>query len=219
EHRLPHEEVAEVDQRVDVRVRTLLERQLDVATDRAPVAESRALVPCFHDARTRTGHDRETRLGQESRRLLRSHVLRIIRTNARRPEHSDRFVHRRERVESFYELGHDSQQAPRICPREVARWLTRALRAQQLFVFGDERRDVVANGLVDRTLVDDLDRARLSAPLQLRWWYPARLEMTLFRALAKSLARSLLGHGHLVHIGFLTRCRCYGGAFLSRFGS
>src|SRR6185436_20760213 len=39
EHRLADEEVAEIDQRIDVGVGTLLERQLDVATDRAAATE------------------------------------------------------------------------------------------------------------------------------------------------------------------------------------
>src|SRR5205823_7931083 len=51
EHRLPHEEVAEVDQRIEVRIRLLLEGKLDVAADREPAALLRALVRGFHDAR------------------------------------------------------------------------------------------------------------------------------------------------------------------------
>ena len=67
EHRLPDEEVAEVHQRIDVRVGALLEGQLDVAADRAAAAELGALVRRLHDARAGAGDDREARLGEQAR--------------------------------------------------------------------------------------------------------------------------------------------------------
>src|SRR3982074_197486 len=69
EHRLPHEEVAEVDDGVDVRIGTLLEGELDVAADRASAGELRALVRRLHDSRSGTGDDREARLGEQPRYL------------------------------------------------------------------------------------------------------------------------------------------------------
>src|SRR5687768_17047246 len=53
EHRLPHHEVAEVDERIDVRIGALLEGQLDVAADGASAGVARAAIGRLHDARTR----------------------------------------------------------------------------------------------------------------------------------------------------------------------
>ena len=94
EHRLPHEEVAEVDERIDVRIGALLERQLDVAADRAAAAELRALVRRFHDARAGAGDDREAGLGEQSRDFLRGLILRIVGMRARRAEDRHALVDR-----------------------------------------------------------------------------------------------------------------------------
>ena len=51
EHRLANEEELEVEAPAQVRVRALLERQLDVAADREPAALHRAPVGRLHDAR------------------------------------------------------------------------------------------------------------------------------------------------------------------------
>src|SRR5256885_14772011 len=79
EHRLPHEEVAEVDERIDVRIRSLLEGQLDVAADRAAAAELRAPIRRFHYAGARARDDRESFEREQSPDFLRGRVLRILR--------------------------------------------------------------------------------------------------------------------------------------------
>src|SRR5687767_5980691 len=107
EHRLPHEEVAEVDEAVDVGVGTLLEGKLDIAADGLALSLAGALVRGLHDAGAGAGDDREARLGKELRRFLRGTVLRIIRTSAGRSEDRDSLLHRGEGVEALDELAHD----------------------------------------------------------------------------------------------------------------
>ena len=53
EHRLPHEEVAEVDREVEVGIAELLEGELDVAADRVAAGLAGPAVGGLHDARAR----------------------------------------------------------------------------------------------------------------------------------------------------------------------
>src|SRR5450759_1925029 len=194
EHRLPHEEILEVDERVDVRVCALLERELDVAADRPASTESRALVSGFHGAGSGARDDVEAGHGQEARCFHRRFVVGIVGPYARRPEDRNRFLDRRERIESVDELPHDAQHTPRIGPREVG---ARSRLLQQLFVFSDGRR--VANGVVDRAR----DDSQCSRAL-LRWWSSPRLEMPLLRPLLESLERLLFGGSHYFGIELLS---------------
>src|SRR6478672_9505413 len=86
EHRLSHEEVAKVDERIDVRVRALLERELDVAADRRAAGHLRALVRRLHDSGPGAGDDREPRLGEQACHFLRGLILRVVGVRPRRPE-------------------------------------------------------------------------------------------------------------------------------------
>src|SRR5690349_19014821 len=60
EHRLAHEEIPEVHERIEIRVGPLLEWKLDVASDRAAAALACAPVRSLHDSRTTAGDDRES---------------------------------------------------------------------------------------------------------------------------------------------------------------
>ena len=64
EHRLPREEVAELDSEIDVRIHRLLVRQFDVATDGQPAGLMAATVGCFHDPGPAAGDDGEALLRQ-----------------------------------------------------------------------------------------------------------------------------------------------------------
>src|SRR3989442_50322 len=67
EHRLADEEVSEVDGALDVGVEPLLERQLDVATDREAVPFLAAAVRRLHDPRAAPGDDGEPVLREHAR--------------------------------------------------------------------------------------------------------------------------------------------------------
>ena len=86
EHRLPHEEVAEVHERIDVRVRALLEGQLDVAADRAAAAEPRALVRRLHDARAAPVMIAKPASASRRAASCAALVLRVVGARARRAE-------------------------------------------------------------------------------------------------------------------------------------
>ncbi len=118
EHRLAHEEVAEVDGRGDVVVHPLLERQLDVAADRLAAGLRRALVRGLHDARPAAGDHGEAALGQAPRGLLRRSVHRLVRQDARAAEDADRRAEVRQGVEPLDELAHDAEDPPRVRVRE-----------------------------------------------------------------------------------------------------
>src|SRR5881628_3006469 len=118
EHRLADEEVSEVDGALDVGVEPLLERQLDVATDREAVPFLAAAVRRLHDPRAAPGDDGEPVLREHARGRDGLLVVRVVRRRARGPEHRDRVVHVGERVEPFDELPHDPQHPPRIGPGE-----------------------------------------------------------------------------------------------------
>ncbi len=174
EHRLADEEVTEVDKCIDVRIRALLERQLDVASDRSASTDLRTLVPCLHDPGTCAGDDRESRFREEPRDFLRSLVLRIFRRCARRPEYRDALLDGRQGIEAFDELTGDPHYTPRISPREIhsRRWLLK-----ELFILR-HRRHVGANRVVNAHR-----RARLArGALARRRGAPGR-PMTRFGAL------------------------------------
>src|SRR5215208_2253299 len=83
EHRLANEEVPEVHKRVDVGIRSLLERKLDVASDRSASSEVRALVCSFHDAGACASDDIEPRLGEQSRDIFRRLIHRVLGRDSR----------------------------------------------------------------------------------------------------------------------------------------
>src|SRR5437667_10468610 len=93
--------------------------------------------------------------------------MRIVGTDPRRTENRYRFLERSKCVETFDELSHDAQHAPRVGSGEVESG-TRLLK--ELFVFGDRSR--VANRVVDSSRYS----RELSRTL-LRWWSSSRLEV------------------------------------------
>ncbi len=64
QHQLADEEVAKVDEGIQVGVRMLLHRKNDVATDTSPLHIFGAAVGSFHDPRSAPGHDRKAGFGQ-----------------------------------------------------------------------------------------------------------------------------------------------------------
>src|ERR1044071_3207331 len=84
EHRLAHEEVLERYRARLVRVRLLLERQLDVTADGDAARVERAAVRGLHDAGAAARYHGEARLGERGGRLLRGRVEGVARGRARR---------------------------------------------------------------------------------------------------------------------------------------
>src|SRR2546429_9695663 len=64
-------------------------------------------------------------------------IVRIVGWGPRRPEHGDGVVDVRERVESFDELAHDPEHAPRVRPREGAALAGNL--GEETFVLSDRR--------------------------------------------------------------------------------
>src|SRR5258708_23538021 len=72
---------------VKVRVRLLLEWQLDVAADGSPSYIARPPVGGFHDAGPATSHDRETGLRQRCSGFTGQRVIRVVFLEQRRTEY------------------------------------------------------------------------------------------------------------------------------------
>src|SRR5262249_33059578 len=66
------------DPAVQVWIRVLLGRKLDVAPDRDAAGLARAAIRRFHDARAATGHDRESRLRQPPTEVASQSVVGMI---------------------------------------------------------------------------------------------------------------------------------------------
>ncbi len=114
EHRLAHEEVAEVLGDVDVGIGAVLARQIDGQPHRDAVGLLGAAVGRLHDARTATGDDGEAlvrELGRERPGLL---IHGLIRLRASGAEDADGGAQAGERVEALDELAHDAQRAPGV---------------------------------------------------------------------------------------------------------
>src|SRR5438067_1362365 len=117
EHRLARVEVVEGEADVDVRVRVLLMRQLDVEADREPAALARAAVRGLHHARPAARDDGEPRLGEALPHLARLPVGRVLLVDPGRAEDSDPGpADPLDRGEALEELVRD----PRDVPGEVA---------------------------------------------------------------------------------------------------
>jgi hypothetical protein len=111
-------EISEVDRALHERVHSLLEGQLDVAAHGQGAAFLRAAVRRLHDSRAAARDDRESRIRQEARRLYRLLVHGLTGHGACGSEEGDRVLDIRERVESFDELPHDAEHAPRVGTRK-----------------------------------------------------------------------------------------------------
>ena len=93
---------------VEVRVRRLLVRQLDVEADREAVAFLRAAVRALHHAAAAAGDDRPAALGEALADRARRLVRRAAFVHARRAEQRDgRPVDQRDLLEAGAELGGD----------------------------------------------------------------------------------------------------------------
>ncbi len=114
EHRLPDEEVPEVDGALHVRVDVLLEGQLDVAADGETVPLLRPAIRCLHDSGATPGDHREALLGEQLGGRDRLLVDRVVRLRASRPEDGDGVADIVQGVEPFDELPHDPEHPPRV---------------------------------------------------------------------------------------------------------
>ena len=114
EHQLAHEEVLELDEAVQVRVRLLLVRQLDVAADRERADVAGAAVRRLHDAGASARHHREAHAADPATHLARERVVGIAFVEARGAEDRDAGPHEVERAKPAQQLGEDAQRAPQL---------------------------------------------------------------------------------------------------------
>src|SRR6266545_1709996 len=125
EHDLADVEVAERHPPVEVRVRLLLLRQLDVAADGPPARLPGAAVGALHDARAAARHHREAVARQARADLPRHLVVPVLVRHAGRAKHGDAGPDEMQRAEAADELGEDAQRAkeldePRLGTRQEA---------------------------------------------------------------------------------------------------
>ena len=118
EHRLPGEEVLELDAEVDVGVEALLVGQLDVAPDRQAATLATAAIGRLHDPGPAAGDDREAVTGQPPGDPAGQLVVRGAWLHPGRAEDRHRRPDRREGVEALDELAQDPQGAPRVAVDE-----------------------------------------------------------------------------------------------------
>ena len=111
QHHLADEEVAELDEGVEVGVGALLVRQLDVAADRAAAGVPRAAVGRLHDPRAAAGHHREAVLGQPPADLAGQPVVAVVLAEARRAEDGDAGADEMKLAKAVEELPRDAQNA------------------------------------------------------------------------------------------------------------
>ena len=115
EHHLARVEVAERDLEIEVVVRELLVRELDVEADGEPAALARAAVRGLHAARAAAGHDRPALLGEEARDLAGRVVRRMPLADAGRAEHRHgRVGDLRDGLEALEELVRDARDAAAV---------------------------------------------------------------------------------------------------------
>src|SRR6266545_1400066 len=114
EHDLADVEVAERHPPVEVRVRLLLLRQLDVAADGPPARLPGAAVGALHDARAAARHHREAVARQARADLPRHLVVPVLVRHAGRAKHGDAGPDEMQRAEAADELGEDAQRAKEL---------------------------------------------------------------------------------------------------------
>ena len=106
--------MAKRDPAIEVGVRLLLVRQLDVAPDRATPGLARAAVGRFHDARPAARHDREPRSRKQRRHAAGRLVIWMVGAEARRAEDRDTWANEVERAEAADELEEDAHRAQEL---------------------------------------------------------------------------------------------------------
>src|SRR5258708_2332499 len=94
---------------VKVRVRLLLEWQLDVAADGSPSYIARPPVGGFHDARPATSHDREAGLRQRCSGFTGQRVIRVVFLEPRRTEYGNAGTYKMQGSEAADEFPEDLQ--------------------------------------------------------------------------------------------------------------
>ena len=134
EHRLAHEEVAEVQRQIDPVVDRLLVGQLDAQPDRNAACLRRALVGGLHDPRTAAGDDRDAALGEHRRQVFGRLVQRVVRFYAGRAEDGDRRAKFGEVVEALDEFAHDPKRTPGIAVEKAGIGI--GLGAKELSILG-----------------------------------------------------------------------------------
>src|SRR6267143_6029515 len=125
EHCLANKEVFELERECQIRIRALLVRQFDVATDGCATRFKRATVGGLHNSRTAAGDYRAACARQQSAGLLGGLIFRMIRGRARRAENRNAILDVGQIFESLNELAHDAKHTPGvsvqklICPRRL----------------------------------------------------------------------------------------------------
>src|SRR6185295_10913395 len=90
EHHLADEEIVEIHRPVDVGIGLLLERKLDIASDRPATRLMGASVSGLHDAGTPTGNDGKTLFGKAESEFAGRLIIRGVLNSASRTENGDR---------------------------------------------------------------------------------------------------------------------------------
>ena len=116
QHDLANEEVAEGDPAVEIAIRLLLGRQLDVAADRAATRLARPAIGGLHDARPAAGHHREAGAHELSSDLAAELVVGMVLPEARRAEDGDARTHEVKDAEAPHELEEDAYGADELVP-------------------------------------------------------------------------------------------------------
>ncbi len=114
EHRLPDEEVAEVDREVGVAVLRLLEGEFDVAADRQPAGLVGPAVGGLHQAGAAAGDDGEAGLGQGPAHLPGRLVHRVVLAEPGRAEDRDRGADLGQGVDPVDELPLNPEDPPGV---------------------------------------------------------------------------------------------------------
>src|SRR6266542_1715684 len=96
---------------IEVSVRRLLERQLDVAADRAATDFFGAAVCCFHDAGSAAGHDSESEPRDSSSHFSGELVMRIVSFDSGRSKNGYAWSDKMEYPKTAQEIAHHSQES------------------------------------------------------------------------------------------------------------
>ncbi len=110
EHDLADEEVAELNEAIDVRIWLLLHGELDVAADGGAVGVFGAAVGGFHDAGPAAGHDGEAGVGEFAADFAGEFVVLVIFLEASGAEDGDARADEVEGAEAGEELCHDAEE-------------------------------------------------------------------------------------------------------------
>ena len=99
------------DAAVEVGVRRLLERQLDIAANGPATDLFGAAVRRFHDAGSAAGHDSETQPRNRFAHLSREFVMWIVDLDAGRAKHGDAWSNKVQDAKTAKKIAHHSQES------------------------------------------------------------------------------------------------------------